>query len=91
MAKTVCWIHHIKKNRSKKKGDKDGKVLYKLMNNVVYGETIKNWRNTINLKLVSNKKVYLKWTSRPGYMSLKIFDNDFVAIRKNKVTSYYNS
>ena len=87
MVKTVSWIHHTKKNRSRKNGDKDGKALYKLMNNVVYGERMKNWRNRINLKLVNNKKAYLKWTPKPSYMSHKIFDNDFVAIRKNKVTT----
>ena len=43
-------------------------------------------RNKINAKLVSNKKDYLKWTSKPSYMSHKIFDNDLVAICKNKVT-----
>ena len=26
----------------------------------------------------------LKWTSKPSYMSQKIFDNDIVAIRKSK-------
>ena len=86
IAKTVCWIHHTEKNRSRKNVDKDGKALYKLMNNAVYGEIIKNWRNRTDLKLVSNKKAYLKWTSKPSYTSHKIFDNDFVAIRKNKVT-----
>ena len=43
-------------------------------------------RNRIDVKLVSNKKDYLKWTSKPSYMSHKIFDNDLFAIRKNKVT-----
>ena len=43
-------------------------------------------RSRIDVKLVSKKKDSLKWTSKPTYMSHKIFDNDFVAIRKNKVT-----
>ena len=47
-------------------------------------------RNRIDLKLVSNKKDYLKWTSEPSYMSHKIFDNDLVAIRRNKVTLTLN-
>ena len=49
-------------------------------------EKIENLRNRINVKLVSNKKDYLKWTSKPSYMSHKMLDNDLVAIRKNKVT-----
>ena len=63
---------------------KDGKVLYKLMNNAVYGKTMENLRNRFDVKLVSNKKDYLKWTSKPSYMSHKIFDNDLVALRRNK-------
>ena len=36
--------------------DKDGKALYKLMNNSVYGKTKENLRNRIDVRLVSNKK-----------------------------------
>ena len=64
--------------------------LYKLMNNAVYGKTMESFRNRIDVKLVSNKKDYLKWISKPSYMSHKIFDNDLVAIRKNKVTLTLN-
>ena len=51
---------------------------------------MENLRNTIDIKPVSNKTDYLKWTSKPSYMSHKIFDNDLVAIRKNKVTLILN-
>ena len=53
------------------------------MNNAVYGKAIENLRNTIDVKLVSNKKDYLKCTSKPSYMSHKILDNDLVVICKN--------
>ena len=36
--------------------DKDGKALYKLMKNSVYGKTKENLRNRIDVRLVSNKK-----------------------------------
>ena len=78
-----------KKNRSIKNGDKDRKALYKLMNNVVDRKLMENLRNTIDLKLVSNKKDYLKWTSKPSYMPHKIFDIDLIEIRKNKITNVY--
>ena len=32
-----------------------------------------------------NNAVYGKWTSKPSYMSQKIFDNCLIAILKNKV------
>ena len=56
------------------------------MENVVDGKTMENLRKQIVEKLVSNKKDYLKWTSQPSYVSHKIFANDLVVIRKNKVT-----
>ena len=49
-----------------------------------------NLRNRIDVKLVSNKKIYLKWISKPSCMSHKIFDNDLVSIRKKKITLTLN-
>ena len=60
------------------------------MNNALYSKTMENLRNRIDEKLVSNKKDYLKWTSKPSYMSHKIFDNDLAATRKSKVTLTFN-
>ena len=60
------------------------------MNNTVYGKTMENVRNRIYVKLVSNKKDYLKWTSKPSYMSQKIFDNNLVEIHENNVTLTLN-
>ena len=51
---------------------------------------MENVRNRIDVKLVNNEKDYLKCTSKPSYMSHKIFDNNLVAIRKSKVTLKLN-
>ena len=56
------------------------------MNNAVYSKTKENLRNSFDVRLVSNKKSYLKWTSKSSYMSQKIFDNDLVPIHKSIVT-----
>ena len=51
---------------------------------------MENLRNRINVKLVSNKKDYLNWTSKPSYVSNQIFDNDLVTIPNNKVSLTLN-
>ena len=68
-----------------KSKDKDGKASYKLMNDAAYGTAMENLGNRIDVKLVNNERDYLKCTSKPSYMSHKIFDNDLVAIRKSKI------
>ena len=55
------------------------------MNNGIYGKTVEKLRNRIDVKLVNKDKVYLKWSSRPRYMSHKLFHNNLVEIRKSKV------
>ena len=70
----------MKKKKRRKKLDKDGKVLYKLISNAVQGETMENLRIIIDVKLVSNKKDYLKQAFKPSYMSHEIFENDLITI-----------
>ena len=41
---------------AEKNNDKNRKALYKLMNNALYGKTMENLRNRIEVKLISNKK-----------------------------------
>ena len=55
------------------------------MSNAIYGKTMENLRNRIDVKLANKGKDYLKCTSKVSYMSRKIFDNDLVAIVKNKL------
>ena len=70
-------------NRSRKNNEKDGKALYKLMNNAMYKKTMENLTNKIDVRLVNNKKDY--WTSKPSHMLHKIFDHNLVAICKSQV------
>ena len=50
---------------------------------------MENLRNRIDVKLVSNKKIF-KMGIQPSYMSNKIFDIDLVTIWKNKITLTLN-
>ena len=55
------------------------------MKNAIYEKRMENLRNRIDLTLVNSKKDDLKCTSKPSYMSHKIFDNNLVTIRKSKL------
>ena len=83
-------------NSTHKKEQKQKKLWQRRKSVVQINEQCCIWKNNgklknrIDVKLVSNKKDYLKWTSKPSYMSHKIFENDLFAIRKNKVTLTLN-
>ena len=53
---------NVQKIEAEEYGGQDEKVFYKLMNNAVYGATMENLKNRIDITLVSNRKDYLKWT-----------------------------
>ena len=90
------WLKQYVESNTRKRieaeenGVKDGKALYKLIKNVAYGKTMENVRNRIDIKLVSNKKDYLKRTSKPICMSHKVLDSDLVAICRNNVSFTLN-
>ena len=45
---------------------------------------MKNLRKRINIRLVNNEKDFIKYTSRPTHITLKIFDKSYAAIHKVK-------
>ena len=51
---------------------------------------MENLKNRINVKLVNNEKEYLTCTSKPSYISHKIFDNNLVSKRKIKLALKFN-
>ena len=60
------------------------KDFFKLMITSVYGKTIENLRKRINVRLVNNKKGFLKYASRPIYVAHKLFDKDYAAVHEIK-------
>ena len=66
------------------------KYFFQLMINSVYGKTMKNLRKRINVGYVNNKKDFLKYTSRPTYVSHKLFNKNFAAIHEIKQILVFN-
>ena len=60
------------------------KDFLKLMINSVYKKTMENLRKRINVRLVDNKKDFLKYTSKPTHVTHKIFGKDYAAIHEIK-------
>ena len=60
------------------------KTFFKLMINFVYGKTMGNLRKRINVRFVNNKKEFLKYTSKPTYVTHKLFNKSFAAIHEIK-------
>ena len=50
------------------------KDFFRLMNNSVYGKTIKNSRKRIKIRLVNNALDYQKYMSKPSFVSQKLFN-----------------
>ena len=50
------------------------KNFFKLMNNAVYGKTMENMRKRIKIRLVTNEKDNIKYTSKPTCVRWNIYD-----------------
>ncbi|XP_020296714.1 uncharacterized protein LOC109861465 [Pseudomyrmex gracilis] len=88
------WLRsHIKLNtqfRTLAKNDFE-KNVYKLMNNAVFGKTMENVRNHVDIKLLT------KWDgkygvealiSRPNFHSRSVFSENFIAVELRKLKDY---
>ena len=67
-----------------------GKDFFKLMNNSVFGKTMENLRKRVDVKLVTTYKKVDELTSKPTYVSGKIFNENLMAVHKIKETLTLN-
>ena len=66
------------------------KDFFKLIINSAYGKTMENLWKRINVRLVSNERIFVKYTSRPTYMTHKIFGKNYAAIHEIKLVLMLN-
>ena len=84
-----CWMEpYIRMNtefRKKAKNDFE-KNFYKLMNNSVFGKTMENLRNRVDIKIVRSNETdkIRKLVASPLYSRHVIFSNDLVGIDMRK-------
>ena len=71
-------------NKRKNANNSFEKYFFKLMINSVYGKTMQNLRKRINIKLVYNVKYYIKYASKPSFISRRIFFKKSAAIHDIK-------
>ena len=66
------------------------KDFFKLMNNSVFGKTMENIRNRVNVKLVNTGEQFKKLTAKPNYGSRKIFNENLVSVHMKKTSLTMN-
>ena len=77
------WLKLFTDFNTKKRqesNDEFNKGLYKLFNNCIYGKSIENIRKRMDVKLVNDKKNYLKIVHKSNFVSQKIIDKNFIAV-----------
>ena len=60
------------------------------MNNGVFGKTMENLRKRVDVRLVTDEKKLDRLTSKPTYVSSKIFNENLMAVHKVKETLNLN-
>ena len=81
------WLkQYIDFNAEKWKHAKNSfkKDFFKLMNNSFFGKTMENLRKRVDVRLVTNEKKLDKLTSKPKYVSSKIFKENLMAVHKKE-------
>ena len=60
------------------------------MNNSVFGKTMENLHKRVDVRLATDEKKLDKLTSKPTYISSKIFNKNLMAVHKVKETLILN-
>ena len=75
---------------AKQSGNNFEVVFFKLMNNSVFGKTLENIRNRVDIRFVSSDKVAQKLATKTNYDRCTIFDENLIAVHMKKTKLYFN-
>jgi len=76
-----------KRMEAKHKFDKD---FYKLLNNAMFGKTMENVRNRLNLELVQNEKRLKRLICKPNFKNRIDYSKTFCAVECSKESVLFN-
>ena len=79
--KEYIFFNTKKRSNAKNSFEKD---FFKLMNNSVFGKTMENLRKRSNIHLVTDEEFSLKLSTKPTFVSSKIFDEHLVGIQMKR-------
>ena len=66
------------------------KDFYKLMNNSVFGKTMENIRNRVDVKLVNTVEKFKKLVAKPNFKGRKIFSENLISVHMKKTSLTMN-
>ena len=87
------WMRlYIKTNTNLRTQAKNNfeKDFFKLMNNSVFGKTIENIRNRVDVKLVNTEEKFKKLVAKPNFKSRKIFNENLISVHMKKTSLTMN-
>ena len=92
---SACLEEYINLNtklriEAKQSGNNFEVDCFKLMNNSVFGKTLENIRNRVDIRLISSYKVAQKLAAKPNYDHCTIFDENLIALHMKKTMLYFN-
>ena len=88
-----AWLKpYIDKNTNLRTQAKNNfeKDFFKLMNNSVFGKTMENIRNRVNVKLVNTEEKFKKLSAKPNYKGRKIFSENLISVHMKKTSLTMN-
>ena len=74
-------FNNQKRTQARNSFEKD---FYKLMNNAVFGKTMENVRNRVDIRLINTEKQFTKLASKPTFESCEIFDTNLIGVLMKK-------
>jgi hypothetical protein len=85
--KQSAWLEpYIRFNSEKRAKSKNAfeKDFFKLLNNAVFGKTMENVRNRVDIRLINDEATFVKLASKPTFETCQVYDENLIAVQMRK-------